>query len=150
MTSLWNKVAMIMLVGLLIAGPVGRLPHAAADNSALAEAHTALGAALAAQAQAQKQYPQMKSHMDSLKTMAMTANEKAMMNGAEQMAAAMKSLMQVDHQLIVTARTELQAAGDGVGRQARAGARLVDDGQHAAGRACGRRRRGRPRRGRRR
>ena len=102
MKLLWKKVAMIMLAGLLIAGPVARLPHAAADNSALAQAHTALGAAQAAQAQAQKQYQQMMSHMDSMKTMSMTANEKAMMSGAEQMAGAMKSLMEVDHQLIVT------------------------------------------------
>jgi len=102
MKSRWKKVAMIMLMGLLIAGPVGRLPHAAADNSALGLAHTALGAAEAAEAQAERQYQQMISHMDSMKTMSMTANEKAMMDQAAQMAATMKALMETNKQLIET------------------------------------------------
>jgi phosphoserine phosphatase len=104
MKALWKKVTMIMLMGLLIAGPLGRLPHAAADNSALGLAHTALGAAEAAEAQAEKQYQQTMSHMDSMKKMSMSANEKAMMDQMAQMAATIKSLMETNQQLIETVK----------------------------------------------
>jgi len=98
----WKKVAMIMLMGLLVAGPIAP-PHASAQGNMPAEGfNTALSKAEAAQDNATKVYSTMMSQMDSMKKMPMTANEKETMKMMGQMADAMKQLMEVNKQLIET------------------------------------------------
>jgi hypothetical protein len=96
----WKKVAMIMLMGLLVAGPIAP-PHVSAQGNMAAEGfNTALSKAEAAQDNATKVYGSMMSQMDSMKKMPMTANEKETMKMMGQMADAMKQLMEVNKQLI--------------------------------------------------
>ena len=74
MTAHWKKVAMLMLVGLLAAGPIAP-PHAAAQ---MGEGYDrAMSAAQAALDKAAKVHNDMTMHMDSMMKMPMTANEKA-------------------------------------------------------------------------
>ncbi len=99
MTFSWKKVAMIMLMGLLVAGPVAS-PHAFAQSGPSEGFNTALNAAQAAQDKATKVYNDMMSHMDSMKKMSMNANEKEMMKMMQQMTDAIKSLTDANKQLI--------------------------------------------------
>ena len=95
----WKKVTMIMLMGLLMAGPI--VPyHAFAQNMASENAHTALAAAQAAQEKAAKDLHDAMTSMDSMKKMPMTANEKEMMKMMGQMADTIKNLMETNKQLI--------------------------------------------------
>ncbi len=91
----WKKVTMIMLMGLLVAGPIVP-PHAVASD----KVDTALDGAQAAQDKATKAYNETMSHMDSMKKMSMTANEKETMKMMGQMADTIKNLMDVNKQLI--------------------------------------------------
>lgn len=95
----WKAVAMIMLTGLLIAGPIAPAPHAAAQNSPVEGINTALNAAQVLQDKATKMHNEMMSHMDSMKKMSMTANEKEMMKMMEQMAGEIKLLLDANKQL---------------------------------------------------
>jgi hypothetical protein len=95
----WKKVAMIMLMGLLVAGPI--VPdHAVAQNMPSEGAHTALAAAQAAQDKAAKNLHEAMASMDSMKKMPMTANEKEMMKMIGQMADTIKNLTEANKQLI--------------------------------------------------
>jgi hypothetical protein len=98
MMSSLKKVAMIMLVGLLIAGPIVP-PHAVAQSDTGAWDRT-MGAAQAAQDKASKAYNSMMMNMKSMAGMPMTANEKAMMKQMDMMAQAIKDLMESNHQLM--------------------------------------------------
>ncbi|HKV44485.1 MAG TPA: hypothetical protein VJT32_07405 [bacterium] len=95
-----KKVAMIMLMGLLIAGPLASLHHASAQNSPAEGANTALKAAQASEDKAAQMYTQMMMSMDSMKKMPMTGNEKSMMKMMNDMAATIKLLMDSNKQLI--------------------------------------------------
>ena len=107
----WKKVAMIMLMGLLVAGPIA--PHGAfAQNMPSEGAHTALTAAQAAQDKASKDLHDAMTTMDSMKKMPMTANEKEMMKMIGQMADTIKNLMDSNKQLI-KAVEELRKAQPG-------------------------------------
>jgi hypothetical protein len=99
----WTKVAMVMLTGLLIAGPIAP-PHASAQNSPAEGFNTALSKAQAAQDNATKVYNNMMSQMDSMKKMSMTANEKETMKMLGQMSDTLKDLMEVNKQLIEAIR----------------------------------------------
>lgn len=107
----WQKVAMIMLMGLLAAGPI--VPyHAFAQNMPSENAHTALAAAQAAQDKAAKDLHDAMMSMDSMKKMPMTANEKEMMKMMGQMGDTIKNLMESNKQLI-KAVEELRKAQPG-------------------------------------
>jgi hypothetical protein len=96
----WKKVTMIMLMGLLVAGPIAP-PHAGAQGNMPAEGfNTALSKAQAAEDNATKVYTNMMSQMDSMKKMSMTMNEKETMKMMGQMADTMKQLIEVNKQLI--------------------------------------------------
>ena len=99
MTPSWKKVAMIMLVGLLATGPFAP-PYAAAQQGPAEGVNTALTAAQAAQDKATKVYNDMMTHMDAMKKMSMSANEKEMTKMMGQMADAIKNLMDANKQLI--------------------------------------------------
>ena len=95
----WKKMAMIMLMGLLVAGPIA--PYRAfAQNMPSEGAHTALAAAQAAQDKAAKDLHGTMASMDSMKKMPMTASEKEMMKMMGQMADTIKNLMEANKQLI--------------------------------------------------
>jgi len=97
MTALWKKVAMIMVMGLLVAGPIAP-PHAAAQ---MGEGYDrAVSAAQAAMDKAAKMHNDMMMHMDSMMKMPMSANEKAMMQQMQQMAAAIQDLVETNKQLL--------------------------------------------------
>ena len=97
----WHKkVAMLMLIGLLIAGPSVTLPYANAQADRFDVIDRAINAADAAQAKAAQQLADMMKHMDSMKMMPMTPNEKAMTGMMEQMAVEIKTLMDVNKQLL--------------------------------------------------
>src|SRR5579864_957224 len=100
MTVTWKKVAMIMSMGLLIAGPLTAPNHAYAQNSPAEGANTALKAAQASEDKAAQMYNQMMMSMDSMKKIPMTANEKSMMKMMGDMAATIKMLMDSNKQLI--------------------------------------------------
>jgi F420-dependent methylenetetrahydromethanopterin dehydrogenase len=107
----WKKLAMVMLMGLLVAGPI--VPHHAfAQNMPSENAHTALAAAQAAQDKAAKDLHDAMTSMDSMKKMPMTANEKEMMKTIGQMADTIKNLMESNKQLI-KAVEELRKAQPG-------------------------------------
>lgn len=95
----WKKLAMIMLMGLLVAGPVAP-HHAFAQNMPSEGAHTALAAAQAAQDKAAKTLHDTMASMESMKKMPMTANEKEMMKMMGQMADTIKNLTEANKQLI--------------------------------------------------
>ena len=97
MTAHWKKMAMLMLVGLLAAGPIAP-PHAAAQ---MGEGYDrAMSAAQAALDKATKAQNDMTMHMDSMMKMPMSANEKAMAQQMQQMADAIKSLVETNRQLL--------------------------------------------------
>jgi hypothetical protein len=97
----WHKkVAMLMLIGLLIAGPTVTLPYANAQGDRFDVIDRAINAAEAAQAKATQQLADMMKHMDSMMKMPMTPNEKAMTGMMEQMAATIKSLLDENKQLL--------------------------------------------------
>ncbi len=95
----WKKVAMIMLVGLLVAGPFASYP-ALGQNMPSEGVNTALAAAQAAQDKATKNLHDAMASMDSVKKMPMTANEKEMMKMIGQMAETIKDLTDANKQLI--------------------------------------------------
>ncbi|HEX9246805.1 MAG TPA: hypothetical protein VGA35_11645 [bacterium] len=97
MTAHWKKMAMLMLVGLLAAGPIAP-PHAAAQ---MGEGYDrAMSAAQAALDKAAKVHNDMTMHMDTMMKMPMTANEKAMMQQMQQMNDAIKDLVETNKQLL--------------------------------------------------
>lgn len=99
MNRSWKKVAMIMLMGLLVAGPFAP-PHAMAQQGPAEGVNTALNAAQAAQDKATKMYSDMMTHMDAMKKMPMSANDKEMMKMMGQLTDTIKDLMDVNKQLI--------------------------------------------------
>ena len=104
----WHKrVAMLMLIGLLIAGPSVTLPYANAQGDRFDLIDRAINAADAAQAKAAQQLADMMKHMDSMKNMPMTSNEKAMMGMMEQMGAMIKSLLD-ENKMLLDAIRELR------------------------------------------
>jgi hypothetical protein len=88
----WKKVAMIMLVGLLVAGPLAQIQSAIASPES--------DKAKVANDQAAKDLQQMMMQMDSMSKMPMTANEKAMMKMMHQMADTIKMLIDANKNLI--------------------------------------------------
>jgi len=98
MRSSWKKVAMIMLAGLLIAGPIVP-PHAVAQGDTGAWDRT-MGMAHADMEKATKSYNAMMSSMKSMMGMPMTDNEKAMMKQMQMMADTIKDLMDTNRQLL--------------------------------------------------
>ena len=98
MMSGWKKVAMIMLAGLLIAGPIVP-PHAVAQSDTGAWDRT-MGMAHTAMEKATKSYYAMMSNMKSMMGMPMNDNEKAMMKQMQMMADTIKDLMDTNRQLI--------------------------------------------------
>ena len=104
----WHKkVAMLMLIGLLIAGTSALLPYASAQGDRFDVIDRAINAANAAQAQAAQRLAEMMKRMDSMKNTSMPSNEKAMMGMMEQTAGVMNSLLDTNKQLLV-ALTELR------------------------------------------
>ena len=95
----WKAVAMIMLVGLLVAGPLGSINHAYAQNEN-ATLDRLLNTAQTTNSNATKMYQQMTTHMDAMKKMPMTANEKEMMKMMGQMADTIKMLIDANKNLI--------------------------------------------------
>jgi maltodextrin utilization protein YvdJ len=96
----WKKATMIMLMGLLVAGPIAPHYALAQGNMPSEGAHTALAAAQAAQDKAAKNLHETMASMDSMKKMPMTANEKEMMKMMGQMADTIKNLTEANKQLI--------------------------------------------------
>ncbi|TMI88474.1 MAG: hypothetical protein E6H00_12430 [Bacillati bacterium ANGP1] len=96
MTKHWKKMAMLMLMGLLVAAPIAP-PHAVAQGEGY---DRAMSAAQAALDKATKAHNDMMMHMDSVMKMPMTANEKAMMQQMQQMAAAIQGLVETNKQLL--------------------------------------------------
>ena len=94
----WMKVTMIMLMGLLIAGPLGGIHYATAQNAPGVD--KALDAATAANSKAATTWGQMMTKMDAMNKMPMTANEKAMMDGMHMMMDMIKSLVDANKQLV--------------------------------------------------
>jgi hypothetical protein len=92
MRKQWKKVAMIMLVGLLVAGPLGQIHSAYASPES--------ERAKVANDQAAKSLSQMMMEMDSMSKMPMTANEKAMMKMLHEMANTIKMLIDANKDLI--------------------------------------------------
>ena len=92
------KVAMIMLMGLLVAGPLGGIQNVAAQNSPGVD--KALNGATAANDKVTTTWQQAMTKMDSMGKMPMTANEKAMMEEMKMMADMIKSLVEANKQLI--------------------------------------------------
>lgn len=106
----WHKrAAMLMLIGLLIAGPGTLLPYANAQGDRFDLVDRAINAANAAQAKAAQQLADMTKHMDSMKQMAKTSNEKAMMGMMGEAATVMNSLLEED-KMLLGAITELRRA----------------------------------------
>ncbi len=89
----WKKVAMIMLVGLLVAGPLAQIPSAFASPES--------DKAKIANDQAAKDLQQIMLQMDSMSKMPMTANEKEMMKMLHQMADTIKMLIEANKNLII-------------------------------------------------
>jgi hypothetical protein len=89
----WKKVAMIMLVGLLVAGPLAQIPNAFASPES--------DKAKIANEAAAKDLQQIMTHMDSMSKMPMTANEKEMMKLLHQMADTIKMLIEANKNLII-------------------------------------------------
>ena len=98
----WKRVAMIMLVGLLIAGPLAQIQNAGAQSETSGEKF--IKAAQVANDKAAKDFQMMMTKMDSMKKMPMTANEKEMMTMMGQMAETIKMLIETNKNLIDAAR----------------------------------------------
>ena len=92
MRKQWKKAAMIMLVGLLVAGPLGQIHSAYASPES--------DKAKVANDQAAKSLSQMMMEMDSMGKMPTTANEKAMMKMLHEMADTIKMLIDANKNLI--------------------------------------------------
>jgi hypothetical protein len=88
----WKKVALIMLVGLLVAGPLAQVHSAVASPES--------EKAKVANDQAAKMLQQMMVEMDSMSKMPMTATEKAMMKMMREMANTIKMLIDANKSLI--------------------------------------------------
>jgi hypothetical protein len=89
----WKKVAVIMLVGLLMAGPLGQIHSAFASPES--------EQAKVANDRAAKTLSQMMMEMDSMSKMPMTANEKAMMKMLHDMANTIQMLIDANKNLII-------------------------------------------------
>src|SRR5579864_9491768 len=89
----WKKVAMIMLVGLLVAAPLGQIHSAFASPES--------DKAKVANDQAAKSLSQMMMEMDSMSKMPMTANEKEMMKMLHDMANTIQMLIDANKNLII-------------------------------------------------
>ena len=98
----WKRVAMIMLVGLLVMGPLAQIQNAGAQSESSGEKF--LKAAQASNDKASKDFQTMMTKMDSMKKMPMTANEKEMMTMMGQMADTMKMLIDANKSLIDAVR----------------------------------------------
>ena len=98
--SALKKVAMIMLVGLLVAGPIVP-PHAVAQGGAYEKAESA---AHEYQDRATQAYNQMVTNMKSMSGMSLTANEKAMMKQMGTAAGVIKNLIDDDTQILEALR----------------------------------------------
>jgi hypothetical protein len=96
MRSQWKKVAMIMLVGLLAAGPFAQIRHAAAQG----ESNQSISMAKSANDEAAADLHTMMMQMDTMMKSPMSANEKAMMNLLHQMATIVQTLINANNQLI--------------------------------------------------
>ena len=94
----WMKVTMIMLMGLLVAGPIGGIHQVAAQNAPGVD--KAIEAATAANNKAATTWQQAMTKMDAMKKMPMTDNEKAMMEEMKMMADMIKNLVDANKQLV--------------------------------------------------
>ena len=100
MNRCW-KVAVIVLMALLAAGPVALIPHTvAADTPDVQAARTALEAARKAQQQAESDYKALAAHMDAVKQMHLDDMEKVLVKGTDQTGAVVKTLLETNKQLI--------------------------------------------------
>jgi uncharacterized protein (UPF0333 family) len=88
------KILIALVVGALITGQVVSFRAIAAMNENLSNAHTALGAALAAMDKADKAYQDMLTHWNAMNKMSgMTSMDKEMMKLTGQAAATQKAVM---------------------------------------------------------
>ena len=88
------KILIALVVGALITGQVVTFRAIAAMNENLENAHTALGAALAAMEKANTQYQTMVSQWNKMNSMSgMSAMDKEMMKMGGQAAATQKAMM---------------------------------------------------------
>ncbi|HET7266365.1 MAG TPA: hypothetical protein VFL28_16990 [bacterium] len=91
-----KKVVVIMLMGLLLAGPFALLHHAAAQQESL----QMVSAAKAANDKAAATLHQTMMEMDATSKMPMTANEKAMMKAIHDLATVVQMLIDSNKNLI--------------------------------------------------
>jgi|SRR5215469_8980747 len=96
MQGQWKKAVVIMLMGLLIAGPFALIHNAGAQM----ESGGALAAAKAANEKAAAMLQQTMTQMDSMSKMPMTANEKAMMKTIHDLATIVQMLIDSNKNLI--------------------------------------------------
>ncbi|TMI89155.1 MAG: hypothetical protein E6H00_10605 [Bacillati bacterium ANGP1] len=97
----WKRTVTVMLVGLLLAVPVGLIPHpVAADSPDVQAARAALDAARKAQEQAESDYKALAAHLDAVKRMQLDDMEKVLVKGADQTGAVVKTLLETNRQLI--------------------------------------------------
>lgn len=96
MSKHWKKVVMIMLMGLLAAGPFALIHNAGAQM----ETGSALAAAKTANDKATNMLHQTMTEMDSMSKMPMTANEKAMMKTIHELAVIVQTLIDANKNLI--------------------------------------------------
>jgi hypothetical protein len=96
MNRRWRKLAVIVLVGLLLAGPFAALHHAVAQQ----ETSGMLAAAKAANDKAARGLQQTMAQMDATSKMPMTANEKAMMKTIHDLAVIVQNLIDINKSLI--------------------------------------------------
>lgn len=92
----WRKAAVIMLMGLLVAGPFALIHHAAAQQ----ESMQMVSAAKVANDKAAATLHQTMMEMDSMAKMPMTANEKAMMKAIHDLATVVQMLIDSNKNLI--------------------------------------------------
>jgi hypothetical protein len=92
----WRKIVVIMLMGLLFAGPFAAIHGAVAQQ----ETGGALAAAKAANTKAAKDLQQTMTEMDTMSKMPMTANEKAMMRTIHELAVIVQTLIDANKNLI--------------------------------------------------
>src|ERR1051326_6263326 len=95
----WKKAVVIMLMGLLVAGPLALVHHAAAQG----ESAKMLSDARAANDKATTDLHQVMMQMDSMGKMPMTANEKTMMKTIHDLAMIVQNLITVNKNLITVA-----------------------------------------------
>jgi sensor c-di-GMP phosphodiesterase-like protein len=97
MRAHWKKAVMIMLMGLLVAGPFTQIHNAAAQGE---NPQMAAQAAKAMNDKAATQLHQLMMQMDSMSKMPMSDNEKAMMKMMHQMAQVIQMLIDANNHLI--------------------------------------------------